>query len=79
MAPDQCLLHEKLIKDISGDIKDVLKLLNGNGEIGMCAKVELHDQYITKQAKTKAGYVTFIVRTVFGILLVYIAAKLGLR
>ena len=28
-------------KDIKDDLREILKLLNGNGKIGICAKVEI--------------------------------------
>jgi len=32
---------EEDIKEIKSDIKDVLSILNGNGKVGLCAKVNI--------------------------------------
>ena len=34
-------VHEDDVKTIKDDVKEILKILNGNGETGMCAKVNL--------------------------------------
>ena len=34
-------IHLDTIHEIKGDVKHILKLLNGNGETGLCAKVNM--------------------------------------
>ena len=37
----QCILHSKKLEEMRLDIKAILKLLNGNGKIGVCAKINI--------------------------------------
>lgn len=76
---EQCKIHTEKIKEIGDDTKQILKLLNGNGTLGIVAKVENHDTYINGQIKNKTGIMTFAFRFVLSIAIGYIAVKLGLK
>lgn len=70
--------QQEAIKEIRTDIKDVKKLLNGNGEIGIAEKARRAFEYTEKAEVSKNGTLDWAFRAVVGILLAYIAAKLGL-
>ena len=37
----KCAVHSEKLEEVRLDIKSILKLLNGNGHIGICAMVSL--------------------------------------
>jgi len=37
--PDPIDIHQKQYIELSKDVKEILKILNGNGGTGLCAKV----------------------------------------
>lgn len=67
----------KDIEDIKKDVEDVKHLLNGNGKIGMAAKVELHEQYINDQKARNSDLFTTAYRALIGLAIAYIAYKVG--
>ena len=66
------------IKEIRTDMKDIKKLLNGNGEIGVVEKARRAYEYAEKAEVSKNGLLDWAFRAVVGILLAYIAARIGL-
>ena len=37
----QCVIHSEKLEEVRIDIKAILKLLNGNGKLGLCAKINI--------------------------------------
>jgi len=71
-------LNEKLDK-LEASIESVKKLLLGNGEIGIAEKARRAYNYMRHQDKTKNGRLDWTFRAVIGILLTFIAVRVGLK
>ena len=54
-------MHDTDLEEIKEDVKSILKLLNGNGKIGMCAKVELMWNKMNKIIAAVMGVVLFVI------------------
>lgn len=67
------------IAEIKSDTKDIKRILNGNGQPGLVAKVYSHDKHISNQQRRQWDITTMIFRTVIGILVTYIAYRVGLK
>lgn len=37
----RCQIHEDKLNEMASDVKEIKKLLQGNGKIGLCGKVEV--------------------------------------
>ncbi len=67
------------LQEIKTDVKDIKKILNGNGQIGVVAKVEYHELWIQRQKSKRDSIVNFVYRAVIAVVVGYIAIKVGLK
>lgn len=67
------------INEIQLDLKEIKKILNGNGKPGLVSKVEHHDEFMRAAIRRDIDMGTFIFRTAVALVLGYIAWKIGLK
>lgn len=70
---------EAAVEEIKEDVKGILKIMNGNGGLGICAKVELHDSFIRGEKRKRGGLLDFAFRAIIFVLVSFIAVKVGMR
>ena len=68
----KCLFDDD-IQEIKSDVKEVKKILNGNGKAGLVAQVLSHDEHIRESKKRNWDLGTFIFRAFLAVLVTYIA------
>ena len=66
------------IKEVKSDVKDSLKILNGNGEVGLVARVDSNTKFREKTTGTTEKFLNYVYKITIGIILAYIATKVGL-
>lgn len=66
------------LETLESKVDNILLIMNGNGKVGLCAKVELNSDFIVREKKRRSGLVTMIIRGIVLILLAYIASRVGL-
>ena len=75
----QCEEHQKKIEEINNNVKEIRKILVGNGEIGICETVRNHDTFIQKFKKRRYDISNILYRSIVAIALAFIMVKLGLK
>ncbi len=63
------------LETLEAKVEDVLKILNGNGKIGLVAKVQI----LWEGQKTKQGLLDWAFRIIIATVLGYVALKVGLK
>lgn len=53
--------NQEILKEIRDDVKAIWKILNGNGELGLVAKVSNHEKYIDSLRSTINRAIFYIV------------------
>ena len=66
-------------KQINSKLDSILKILNGNGKLGIVAKCQLAYDWMLQMKKDKHSMVMILYRTVLVIFLGFIAMKVGLK
>ena len=61
------------------ELKEIKTLLMGNGKVGIAEMARRAFEYYQRQAKTKNGLIDWIFRIAIGIILMFIAVKVGLK
>ena len=67
------------INEIKEDVKKILKMFHGNGELGFTAKVHTLWENYNEKRKTNSGLMDWAFRGVITIIMGYIAVKIGLK
>lgn len=75
----QCEAHQKKIEDTNKTVKEIRKILVGNGEVGLCEQVRNHESFIEKFKKRRYDLTTTVYRLILGIIIAYIAVQVGLK
>ena len=65
--------------DLKKELDDIKKLLIGNGKIGVAEMARRAFEYMQHQDKTKNGRLDWTFRIIVGLLLTFVAVKVGLR
>ena len=65
--------------EIKEDIKDIKKILIGNGKIGVAEQARRAFEYCQWHKTTKNGRLDWTYRIVISIILVFIATQVGLK
>ena len=69
----------QIIEGLKEDVEEMLDLLKGkDGNDGIIAKVNRHEQWITRKDRDFYGIYNFVFRTLLSITLGYIAYKVGI-
>lgn len=72
---------EQLRQDIDAirkDVHDIRHIINGNGERGLAAKVQDHEEFMRSTRQRNADIVTILYRAAIGIAIGYLCLKVGL-
>ncbi len=72
-------MSEQDIQEIKTDIKDILKILNGNGRIGLVAKSQMCYDWMLNVKSDKNNIAMFVYRGILVLILGFIATKVGLK
>lgn len=79
MPLDHVCTKEDDIVEIKRDVKDIKKVINGNGELGLAAKTQLLYQWMERADKSKNGLLDWCFRIAISLILAYIAHEVGLK
>jgi len=66
-------------EELKKELADIKKILLGNGEIGVAEMARRSFTYMQHLSKTKNGLLDWTYRVAIGILLTFIAVKVGLK
>ncbi len=76
---ENCKLHEAQIEEMSNNIKELKKIMLGNGVIGIAEMARRSFEYMQHCKNTKNGLLDWTFRAVITVMIGYIAIKIGLR
>ena len=76
---ENCKLHEAQITTMSNDIKEIKKLLLGNGVIGVAEMARRSYEYMLHCKATKNGLLDWAFRALITVIVGYIAFKIGMK
>lgn len=65
--------------ELKTELDDIKKLLMGNGKIGIAEMARRSFEYIQHMDKTKNGRLDWTFRIILGLLLTFVAVKVGLK
>lgn len=77
-----CKDHSRMVEILERvDVRtaNIEKTINGNGKMGLATKANLAYEHVINSDKTKNGRLDWLFRTVLGIFILFIAAKVGLK
>ena len=82
MTPERredCKYHETQIHNMSADLKEIKKLLLGNGVVGVAEMARRSYEYMLHCKSTKNGLLDWAFRAVITLMIGYIALKAGIK
>jgi len=71
--------QEANIKEVTEAVKELAKLIKGNGVIGIAEQARRAFEYTSCASTSKNGFYDWLFRSVILIILTYLAAKVGLK
>ena len=66
------------IAEVNTDVKDIKKLLLGNGKVGLIEKVRSHDGYISSQKRYAGIAMSAFIVGIIGVVITFFVFKLGI-
>ncbi len=68
-----------IIRELKDDVSEIKKMLLGNGKIGVVEMARRSFDYMLAEKANKSGLLTWTFRVCIGIVLGYIAMRVGLK
>lgn len=75
----RCKIHEDLLKEMKIDVKSILKLINGNGVVGISTMAQLSYNDLIERQKAGRGMKHDIYRWIIFAILSFVAIEVGLK